>query len=113
MATVVFYFDFISPYSYVAFKLLETLKKPWELTIDFRPVRLHHIIKTSENFPPTSVPSRAAFLAKDLERTSKYYGIPFNPPENFLSILMRSAALLTTATQAMEIPSEKILEIVS
>ena len=96
-ATVVFYYDFISPYSYIAFKLLQRLREPWELTLDYRPVGLPHIIRSTNNSPPGNVPARRAFLQKDLARACHMHGIPFMPAADFLKTNTRGAGLVATA----------------
>lgn len=96
-ATVIFYYDFISPYSYIAFKLLQRLREPWELALDCRPVRLPHIIKDTNNSPPANVPARRAFLQKDLVRSCHLHGIPFTPATNFLKTNTSGAGLVATA----------------
>lgn len=101
MATVDFYFDFISPYSYVAFKLFRNLKTPWSLHLRYHPIRLPHIIKESGNAPPARVPARRAFLTRDLRRTAEFYGLNFTPPPDFLSANMKMAAMLVIAAQQM------------
>lgn len=108
MATIEFYFDFISPYSYVAFKLLTQLVEGniWRqpVNIHYRPVRLAHLIGATANHPPASVPARAAFLALDLRRTCLAYALPFNPVKDFLQVPLKAASLLVTAAQEEERP---------
>lgn len=107
MATIDFYFDFVSPYSYVAFKLLTRLTSGvWEqpVSIRYRPIRLAHVMKATSNHPPASVPARAAFLALDLARTCSAYALPFNPARDFLKVPLRAAALLVTAAGEEERP---------
>ena len=91
--SIVFYFDFVSPFSYVAFKLLEKLKQSWDVSVSYVPVRLPYIIKMANNTPPASVAARAKFLGKDLSRTAAFYGIPYTPPKNFLIVSTKSAGL--------------------
>lgn len=99
MPIVEFYFDFVSPYSYIAFILLQRLKEPWGLEIVYKPVRLPYIVKTAGNHPPASVPKKAAFQANDLTRTAAFYQIPLNPPREFLHISMKAPALLVCAAK--------------
>lgn len=94
-----FFFDFMSPYSYVAFTMLQRLKRLWNVSIQLRPVRLPTIIRETQNRPPASVPARAVFLAKDLHRTARLHSIPFAPPANFLSAPMKAAGCLVIAAQ--------------
>lgn len=108
MATIEFYFDLISPYSYVAFKILTQLvggniwRQP--VTIQYRPVRLAHLIGATAGRPPASVAARFAFLAMDLRRTCSAYLLPFNPVKDFLHLPLKSANLLVTAAREEERP---------
>lgn len=111
VSNVIFYFDFVSPYSYMAFTMLQHLQPSWRLSLQLRPVRLPHIIKATHNAPPASVPARAAFLAKDLPRTGQLHGIPFNPPQGFLSVSMRSAGLAIVAAQSLGWSGERVCQL--
>jgi glutathione S-transferase kappa 1 len=99
--SIVVYFDFISPFSYIAFKLLEKVKRLWDVSVHYVPVRLPHIIKMTNNTPPASVIARAKFLGKDLSRTAAFYGIPYAPPKSFLTVSMRSAGLVLIVINEM------------
>lgn len=114
MAKVEFYFDVLSPYSYVAFKQLQRLKIPWGLTIEHLPVNLPYIIKERHNTPPASVPARAAFLVQDLRRAYNLLGLCFNPPSDFLKTPMQGARLVMTAATKLgwsEDLKERLLEV--
>jgi 2-hydroxychromene-2-carboxylate isomerase len=95
-----FYYDFLSPYSYLGFQwlkknklLLETLK----YRVVFRPVVLGQIIKSYDTKGPAEIPTKRNFLFKDCLRYSKLNNIPFTTPKtlpfNSLYVLRMSLAL--------------------
>jgi len=52
-------------------------------------------MNSTGNKPPASVPAKASYLQKELERNSKYFGIPLSPPSNFPPNTMQAQRLLT------------------
>jgi 2-hydroxychromene-2-carboxylate isomerase len=57
MASVRFYFDFTSPYSYLASTQLDALAARTAATIDYVPVLLGGILKATGSVGPTSTVS--------------------------------------------------------
>lgn len=81
--SIEFYFDFLSPYSYLAYRLA---RSHYNLKLKLKPVSLPQLIKLSGNIPPASLKPRAAYLIKDLTRSMKLYGLDndsFKIPEQF------------------------------
>lgn len=83
MTDIEFYFDFLSPYSYLAYRLARVHFKDFKLTL--KPVSLPHIINLSGNVPPASLKARGNYLVKDLRRSVDFYGLSgdFKVPEKF------------------------------
>lgn len=73
-----FFFDFGSPYSYLAHSQLDGLGAD----VVFRPMRVLKVMELVGN-QPTTLQSQAKFryAHKDLERWANYYGVPVNPPK--------------------------------
>jgi 2-hydroxychromene-2-carboxylate isomerase len=92
---VEFYFDFGSPYSYLAYKALPAIAAAHGAGIAWRPMLLGGVFKASGNHSPIEIPAKQRWLRDDLERWARRYGAPFahNPhfPVNTLT-LMRGAA---------------------
>lgn len=88
MAT--FYYDLSSPYSYLTATQLESLSEKTGATIQWRPVVLGAIFKSTGNVMPASVQAKAQYMFSDLERWRKYYDVPFrfNPyfPVNAMTL---------------------------
>lgn len=72
-----FYFDFISPYSYLAFKRMSQEKALSTADIRWVPVNLPKLIKDSGNTPPASCRPKAMYLLKDLKRWATALDVPF------------------------------------
>jgi 2-hydroxychromene-2-carboxylate isomerase len=80
-----FYFDFLSPYSYLAFQwikknkvLLDSLKVP----VTYRPVIMSKLIHSYDTKGPAEIESKRNFLFKDCLRYSAIHGIDFNTPKS-------------------------------
>lgn len=91
---VEFYFDFGSPYSYLAYHQLKKIASETGAKIIYRPILLGAIFKATNNQSPAMIPSKARYAFKDFKDWSKYWDIPFkfNPffPINSF-FLMRGA----------------------
>jgi len=79
-----FYFDVVSPYSYIASSLIDEVVKRNNARLNWIPILLGGIFKAIEGvMAPGLVPVKKPYLKKDLERLSTYYEIPFNMPSDF------------------------------
>jgi len=92
---VEFYFDFGSPYSYLAYRALPGIAAAHGAQIVWRPMLLGGVFKASGNHSPIEIPAKHRWLQLDLKRWAARYGAAFshNPhfPINTLT-LMRGAA---------------------
>ena len=93
--TVEFYFDFGSPYSYLAYKALPAIAAARGAQIVWRPMLLGGVFKATGNHSPAGIPAKSQWMHGDLLLWAARYGAPFkfNPlfPINTL-MLMRGAA---------------------
>jgi 2-hydroxychromene-2-carboxylate isomerase len=93
--TLEFYYDYGSPYSYLADTQVETIAKRAGAALARKPMLLGGIFKATGNASPMTVEQKSKWSAFDLPMWAKYYGVPFqrNPffPVNTLA-LMRGAA---------------------
>lgn len=92
---VEFYFDFGSPYSYLAYKALPGIAAAQGAQIVWWPMLLGGVFKATGNRSPAEIPAKANWTRRDMQRWAERYGAAFshNPyfPINTL-ILMRGAA---------------------
>ncbi len=92
--TVEFFYDFGSPTVYLAATQLPSIVDSVGATIDWRPMLLGGVFKSTGNQSPAVIAAKATYMNDDLQRFANRYGVPFNwnPhfPINTLS-LMRGA----------------------
>jgi len=80
-----FYYDTISPYSWLAFEILQRYKPVWNLHINFKPVYIGALSKgAGSNFFQglTGSANKADYMFKDIERSAEYFKIPLRTPES-------------------------------
>ncbi len=86
-----FYFDFISPYAYLAHKKIKIIKENEKININYKPILLgglHNIIGITA---PAFINPKAKFMVKDCKMVAKKFNIKFkfNPlfPINSLNLM--------------------------
>jgi len=77
MKEIDFYFDFISPYSYLAAIQLQKFKTEHDVIIHWIPINLPKLISVSGNTPPSSVKNKAMYSLRDLKRWAEHLDVPF------------------------------------
>jgi 2-hydroxychromene-2-carboxylate isomerase len=86
-ADIDFYFDFISPYSYLASVVLPRLAAEHGATIRYRPFGLFDLMKIVGNQPTTiQCNNKLVYATTDLQRWAKNYRISFAPSPFWQSI---------------------------
>jgi len=94
-----FWFDFGSPYSYLAYKALPGIAAAHDAQIVWRPMLLGGVFKATGNHSPAETPAKGKWMQQDLKRWAAHYGAAFehNPyfPVNTLT-LMRGAVGMQT-----------------
>lgn len=97
MERVRFFYDFTSPYSYLASQRMDDLAARTGAEIEWIPAFLAAIMKTTGNTPPATLPARGVYMLRDVERWAAFYGVPFrlSPhfPLNSLSALRAAVAI--------------------
>jgi 2-hydroxychromene-2-carboxylate isomerase len=93
--TLEFYYDYGSPYSYLADTQVETIAKRAGAALVRKPMLLGGVFKATGNASPMTVEAKARWATADMPMWAKHYGVPFQPnpffPVNTLT-LMRGAA---------------------
>lgn len=79
MAVLEFYFDVASPYSYLASTQVDAIAADCGAQLVYKPFLLGAVFKAAGVTPPGFVVARFKYLAKDLGRWAKYYGVPMAP----------------------------------
>ena len=78
-----FYFDFISPYSFLAYKKLISFTKVNKLNIIYRPILLGALHKLGEITPPAFNERKMKNMKKDCELVAKKNNIKFKWNDKF------------------------------
>ena len=76
-ASLDFFYDVASPYSYLAAHRLTHMTPHDGLDIRWRPILLGGVFRATGNTMPAAVPARARYLLNDLERWAERDDIPF------------------------------------
>lgn len=76
MQTLEFFFDLLSPFSYLASTQVEAVCARTGAALAWKPFLLGAVFKATENASPLSNPHKAAYLLKDLQRWADHYGLP-------------------------------------
>jgi 2-hydroxychromene-2-carboxylate isomerase len=82
-APIEFYFDFSSPYSYLASEQIEALAARFGRGVDYKPILLGAAFKISGMKPLPEIPLKGEYCVRDFERSARFAGIPFVVPEPF------------------------------
>ncbi|KAF9375323.1 hypothetical protein BGX21_003817 [Mortierella sp. AD011] len=83
-AKIIFYYDLISPYTFMGKKLLNRYRQQWpDVDIVYKPILLGGIMNSVKNQPLFNFPSKRNHMTADLDRISTLSGVPFKFPENF------------------------------
>ena len=100
---VTFCFDFGSPYSYLAYNNLNSIREAGG-EVNIMPVLLGGIFKATGNQPPATVQKKGEYMFKDINRWSKKLGIPFkmNPYFPILTVPHMRGAVLAQRENILE-----------
>jgi 2-hydroxychromene-2-carboxylate isomerase len=94
-----FYFDFSSPYGYLAAMKIDELAAKYGRQVEWHPILLGAIFKITGAVPLVEIPLKGNYVRHDLVRTARLHQIPFRLPENFpISTLHTARAMLWIAT---------------
>jgi glutathione S-transferase kappa 1 len=99
MRKLEFFYDIVSPYSYLAFVILERYRKAWDLDLVLRPAFLGGVMASTGNAPPASLPARAPYLLRDIARNSRYVDVPMTMPDEFPGKTLNAMRLLVVVKE--------------
>jgi 2-hydroxychromene-2-carboxylate isomerase len=78
-----FFFDFSSPYGYLAAQKIDALAEKHGRTVDWRPMLLGVVFRQTGAAPLTEVPVKGPYSKRDFARSARFHGIEFNMPPVF------------------------------
>ena len=78
-----FYFEFSSPYGYIAANLVDDLEKRTGRAVMWRPMLLGPVFKLTGQAPLVEIPLKGEYSKRDFPRTARLHKIPYNHPPKF------------------------------
>ena len=78
-----FYFDFSSPYGYIASHLIDDVAARHGREVEWKPFLLGAVFKIAGTKPLTEVPLKSDYSRMDFARSARMYNIPFAMPAKF------------------------------
>ena len=78
-----FYFDFSSPYSYIASEWVEAVAARHARLVRWHAILLGATFQPAELRPAVAHPIKRDYVLADFQRSARFEGVPFRPPERF------------------------------
>jgi 2-hydroxychromene-2-carboxylate isomerase len=83
MKSVEFYYDLVSPYSYLAYGRVGRICEESGAELILRPMLLGAVHKAVGLQAPIEIRPKASYQAQDIRRWAQYYGLPLEFPDPF------------------------------
>ena len=80
MDPIRFYFDFLSPYSYIAWTQIHPLAERHGRAVDAVPILFAALLGAHGTKGPAEIPAKRVYIWKDALRTARVLGLPLAPP---------------------------------
>jgi 2-hydroxychromene-2-carboxylate isomerase len=78
-----FYYDFASPYGYMAATKISALAAKHRRSVEWKPILLGVVFKVTGGVPLPSAPLKGDYSRRDMERSARLFHIPFTLPRKF------------------------------
>jgi 2-hydroxychromene-2-carboxylate isomerase len=82
-APIDFYFDFSSPYGYLAAEKIDALAAKHGRSVTWRPTLLGAAFKLTGAIPLPQIPIKGEYAKRDFVRSARFHGVPFRIPDAF------------------------------
>lgn len=106
MATVEFFYDYSSPWTYLAFTKIDGLCRKYNADLQWRPFLVGGVFNTVNpsvyEFREKGVPAKQHYTAKDMSDWARYYGLKIVMPPSVFPV--NSVKALRGALVALEYP---------
>jgi 2-hydroxychromene-2-carboxylate isomerase len=80
---IAFYFDFSSPYSYIASEWIPALAARHGRTVQWQAILLGATFQVTEIRSPVEYPLKREYTMRDFERSARFAGVPLRMPAKF------------------------------
>lgn len=107
MATLRFYFDYVSPYSFLAQSQLKELQEKTQCEIELIPAFLGGLHQANDMKSPAFVPAKAKWIYRDCHLWAEHYDITLNWCQHFP---FNSIFLLRATLYVQKVAPEKALD---
>lgn len=104
------WFDVVSPYSYLAYKVLDRYRRKWGFTLVLKPAFLGGVMKATGNQPTISLAARAPWLVEDAKGQGRFYDITIEVPEGFPHLTIKAMRLLCAMCDHNDARAEHVAE---
>lgn len=78
-----FYFEFSSPYGYIAAELVDGFEQRVGRAVMWRPILLGPVFKLTGQPPLIDIPIKGEYARHDFSRSARLYKVPYKHPEKF------------------------------
>ncbi|AJP49329.1 2-hydroxychromene-2-carboxylate isomerase [Rugosibacter aromaticivorans] len=78
-----FWFDFSSPYSYLAAEKIDALAASYQRIVHWHPILLGAIFQITNTVPLVQLPLKGDYSVRDFSRSARFFGLPFTMPSKF------------------------------
>src|ERR1700722_4526563 len=80
MKTITFYFDFISPYAYLAWTQVHALASRHDCEVVPKPILFAALLDANGQKGPAEIPNKRIYTFKDVVRSAARLGVPLAAP---------------------------------
>lgn len=84
--TLEFFFDFMSPPTYLAWTQMPKIIERTGCDVVWRPMLTLGLFQATGNRPPMTVPNKGKYSGMDLQRFARRYGVPLNPNPHMMTL---------------------------
>ena len=78
-----FYFDYSSPYGYIAAMKIDALAAKYGRGVDWKPILLGAVFKVTGGKPLPTLPLKGDYALIDIPRSARFHGLPYKHPSKF------------------------------
>jgi 2-hydroxychromene-2-carboxylate isomerase len=104
LATLEFFYDFVSPYSYLASTRVEAEVRRIGGEVRFRPFLLGGVLKATGNRAPIETPAKGRHMWVDLQRWARRLGVAINIPPVFPTLTVLPLRVALASEKAGGVP---------
>ena len=82
-APIEFFFEFSSPYGYIASELIDGVAQRTGREVAWKPFLLGPVFKATGSAPLVDIPMKGDYSRRDFVRSARFHGVPFTMPATF------------------------------